>query len=62
MLIADRLLCFTCVYDVSASFIRMSPSLSGWGIHSDLMDTEALHECNDSHIASIQLVQRMACL
>jgi hypothetical protein len=57
-----RLLCFTHVDAISVSNIGMSPSLSGWEIHYELMDTEALHACNDSHIAVIQLGQRMVCL
>jgi hypothetical protein len=62
MLIADRLMSFTCIDAVSASMIGMFPSLVGWGGHSEFMETEALRACNDSHIAVIQLRQRMACL
>jgi hypothetical protein len=62
LLIADRLLCFTRVDAVSVSMIGMLPSLAVRGIYSELMDTEALHACYDSHIYVIQLGQRMACL
>jgi hypothetical protein len=62
LLISDRLLCFTRVDVVSAPMIGMSPGLAGRGIHYESMDTDVLHACNDSHIAVIQLGQKMAWL
>jgi hypothetical protein len=47
LLIVDRLLCFTRVDAISASMIGISPSLAGWVIHSEMIDTEALHTFNE---------------
>jgi hypothetical protein len=62
LLITCKVLTFTNGDVVSASIVGMSPSLVGFGIHSDLMFTDALHAYNDSRVAVIQLGQRIACL
>jgi hypothetical protein len=59
LLIVNRLLWFK---RADVSMTGMSPSLSGLGINYELMDTDAVHAYNDSHIDVIQLGQRMAWL
>jgi hypothetical protein len=55
-----KLLGFPCVDAASASMIGTSPILAGCGVHYDLTGTDALHACNASHMAVIQLGQRIA--
>jgi hypothetical protein len=57
---AAKVLGFMCVDADIASMIGMSPIIAGCGVHSDLMHTDALHACNESHMAAIHLGKRIA--
>jgi hypothetical protein len=59
ILMAAKVLWFTCVDVVSASMIGMSPILARYRVHSDLMDMYALHACNESHKVIIKLGRRI---
>jgi hypothetical protein len=60
LLIAARSLLFTSADPVNSSMIVVSPMLAGCGIQYEFMATDALHACNDSHIAVIQFKHRIA--
>jgi hypothetical protein len=60
MLISAKSLLFTSVEPINYSMIVIYPILSGCGIQSEFMATDAFHECNDYHIDVTQLGQRIA--